>query len=376
MLARPSAPGSRRTPSPDARRGSSANYASCTTPTRGATAGQSPRRARGIFKKGSFSNAAGARAYRLYVPSGYTGQSVPLVVMLHGCQQTPDDFAAGTRMNALAERKTFLVIYPEQSREANRSGCWNWFKPDHQIRGAGEPALISGITQRVMARYRVDPHRVYVAGLSAGAAMAIVMGATYPDLYAAVGVHSGIAYRAASSVLSALVAMHTGGRAPGQLDGTSPGPAEVGVRSMPMIIFHGDRDTTVHSRNGLLVLAQRARMNRSPAGHTDQPDVVLDGRIPGGHGYTRSLYADGHGRVVLEHWLVHGLDHAWSGGSPQGSYADPAGPDASAEMVRFFLAHPRDVPTSVGRGSVSTPDRGGDRRRVTSLLRPSACPSC
>src|SRR5205085_1353386 len=195
------------------------------------------------FIEGSFSNAAGSRAYKLFIPSGYQGQPLPLIVMLHGCTQSPDDFAAGTRMNFIAEEQRCLVLYPEQRRDANQAKCWNWFRAADQQRGKGEPSLISGITRQVMRDYSVDPQRVYVAGLSAGAAAAAVMGATYKDLYAAIGIHSGLACGAAVDLPSAYVAMRQGGGFDHRvIQGNEP--------PVPTIIFHGDRDATVHPKNG------------------------------------------------------------------------------------------------------------------------------
>ena len=281
----------------------------------------------GQFLAASYSNRAGSRAYKLYVPSGYRGQAVPLVVMLHGCTQSPDDFAAGTRMNVLAEERTCLVAYPAQIASANASKCWNWFSPRDQQRGQGEPSLIAGITRQVMRDYAVDPERVYVAGLSAGGAAAAIMGMTYPDLYAAIGVHSGLACGVAGDLPSAFAAMRDGQA----VDVRGAGEYR---RMVPTIVFHGDRDTTVHPHNGDLVIAQ------SRASATGLQARVQHGRAPGGHAYSRTLHADASGQALLEQWVVHGAGHAWSGGgSPAGSYTDPQGPDAAREMLRFFLEH-------------------------------------
>ena len=290
----------------------------------------------GRFVTRSFTNGAGTRAYKLYVPSGAVGQELPLVVMLHGCTQSADDLAAGTRMNALAEDGPFFVVYPEQSANANMQRCWNWFKADDQRRAAGEPSIIAGITRQVAATHPVDTQRIYVAGMSAGGAMAAVMGATYPDLYAAVGVHSGLAYGAAYDMPSAFMAMNQGAQDPAQGKTRAAGTAGAVdfARSVPTIVFHGDRDGTVHPRNGEQVLHQWSE--------TAERATVRQDQVSGGRSYTRSVYRDAGGDEVAERWIVHGSGHAWSGGSPRGSYTDPQGPDASAEMVRFFLDHPRD----------------------------------
>ncbi len=280
------------------------------------------------FLAKTFSNAAGSRPYKLFVPSGYHGQPVPLIVMLHGCTQSPDDFAAGTRMNLAAEQHTCLVAYPGQTSSANLQKCWNWFSEADQHRGAGEPSLIAGITREVMGHYAVDPARVYVAGLSAGGAAAAVLGETYPDLYAAIGVHSGLACGAARDMQSAFTAMQRGGAVP---------RAAGGARVMPAIVFHGDRDTTVNPRNGDAVAEQSAH---------GAPLVAQseDGQVPGGRAYRRTRRADADGRTVIEQWVVHGAAHAWFGGSSAGSYTDPRGPDATGEMLRFFLEHPHPAP--------------------------------
>ena len=285
----------------------------------------------GRFVERSYTNGAGTRSYKLYIPSGYTGQAVPLIVMLHGCTQNPDDFATGTRMNELAEEHTFLAAYPAQAQNANMQKCWNWFQAADQQRGRGEPSLIAGITNQVIDEYNVAEGRVYVAGMSAGGAMAAIMGATYPDLYAAVGVHSGLAPGAAKDLSSAFTAMRQGGPVTART-GTADGErAEI----VPTIVFHGDRDTTVHPRNGDRLLAHL------DGGRNGSSVKTRHGQVPGGYGYTRFAYHDADGRAIVERWSVHGLAHAWSGGSYPGSYTDPRGPDASAEMVRFFEQHRR-----------------------------------
>jgi len=248
--------------------------------------------------------------------------------MLHGCHQTADDFAAGTRMNQLADQMGFIVAYPEQAASAHPSRCWNWFHAAHQERDEGEPSLIAGITREVIARHHADPRRVYVAGISAGGAMAAIMGHTYPDLYAAVGIHSGLPYAAARDALSALAAMR-GLR--GTLD---PRYRPAFFRAIPTIVFHGDLDTTVHTRNSMQAIVQA-----SPA--EDRGTETVEKGEENGRRYTRTSYKDGAGKTALEHWLVHGGGHAWSGGSSNGSYVDPRGPDASRAMLKFFLGFTR-----------------------------------
>ena len=274
----------------------------------------------------SYANRVGARPYKVYRPWRGAGTRRPLIVMLHGCNQTADDFAAGTRMSQLAARMGCIVVYVEQSVAAHPTRCWNWFKAAHQEREEGEPSLIAGITREVIARHRADPRRVYVAGMSAGGAMAAIMGHTYPDLYAAVGIHSGLPYAAARDAVSALAAMR-GLR--GTLD---PRYRPAAFRAIPTIVFHGDLDTTVHSRNSM-----QAIMQAGPAADDRGTDAVERGE-QNGRRYTRTVHSDASGRTAVEHWLLHGSAHAWSGGSGQGSFTDPRGPDASSAMLKFFLS--------------------------------------
>ena len=273
------------------------------------------------FEAFTFRGPGGTLGYKLYVPSSAVGQKRPLVVMLHGCTQSPDDFAAGTRMNEIAEEHGLLVAFPQQTSAGNAQKCWNWFEAKDQRRDSGEPALIAGLTRAILRDFAVDPTRVFVAGLSAGGAAAAIMAQAYPDLYAAAGVHSGLAAGAATDMVSAFAAMRQGGvpRSGGRTG-----------RTVPTIVFHGDRDSTVHPSNRDHVLAQ------ARAGAVLDARVT-EGRAPGGLAYTRTVHADEAGRPMLEDWILHDAGHAWSGGSRAGSYTEPRGPDASREMVRFFL---------------------------------------
>jgi poly(hydroxyalkanoate) depolymerase family esterase len=286
----------------------------------------------GQFLERSFTSAIGTRAYKVYVPAGYlerSSDSVPMVVMLHGCTQDPDDFAAGTRMNELADEHGFIAVYPAQSAAANAHKCWNWFRTEDQLRDSGEPSIIAGITTEVASTYRIDPRRIFVAGMSAGAAMAVILATTYPDLYVAVGAHSGLAYGAAHDVPSAFRAM----RNP---SGSSASARRVPI-AVPTIVFHGDSDRTVHATNaGAIVRHAIAEQAGSPL-----QEEASRGTAVGGRQFSRTVYADARNGVIAEHWIVHGVGHAWSGGSAAGTFTDAGGPDASKEMIRFFLSLPR-----------------------------------
>jgi poly(hydroxyalkanoate) depolymerase family esterase len=281
------------------------------------------------FIERQYANSAGSRRYKLYIPAGYMGQKLPLIVMLHGGTQTADDFAGGTRMNVRADEQKCLVAYPEQPVQANLSKCWNWFRPEDQCRDQGEPSLVAGITEQVIKDYSVDRERVYVAGFSAGGAAAAVLGAAYPDLYVAIGVHSGLAYGAAEDMLSALAAM----RQARPLRQATTGTWRMGQEPVPTIVFHGDNDPIVHPTNseGVGGAAKESALRKE----------VRSGQVTGGHAYTCTHYLGANEKIIAEDWKIHGAGHAWSGGHPAGSYTDEKGPDAAREMLRFFRSHVR-----------------------------------
>ena len=284
------------------------------------------------FTTGTHSHAGITRRYKLYTPPRTTGPATALVVMLHGCTQNPDDFAAGTGMNTLAREQGFMVVYPEQAQDANPQRCWNWFKHNHQKRGSGEPALIASLAQTLVQKHGIDPRRVFVAGLSAGGAMAAIVGTAYPDVFAAVGVHSGLPSGAASNVAEALMVMKKGG---------GKGVAQ---QSVPTIVFHGDQDQTVHARNGEDVLAAvlGGHGGKTLPGVPTEPSAKVEqGVSQRGRRFTRTSYSGEAGTPVAEHWVLHGAGHAWSGGSTRGSYTDATGPDATREMLRFFFSQPQ-----------------------------------
>jgi poly(hydroxyalkanoate) depolymerase family esterase len=282
------------------------------------------------FVEGAYANSHGSRCYKLFIPSGDAGKPLPLLVMLHGCLQDPDDFALGTRMNAIAEERRIFVLYPAQSEAANQTRCWNWFNAGNQSRDLGEPSIIAGMTREVIGSYNIDARCVYIAGMSAGGAMAAIMAATYPDLYAAVGVHSGMPYGAAQNLLAAIAAMKDGGASDARLPS----------RSIPLIVFHGDQDVMVNARNGERLVSQWLG---GPAPHLRRDTTTAQAGEGNGRAYTLTRYRDGAGHPLAENWLVHDAGHAWSGGGSGGSFTDSSGPDASREMLRFFSAVSQDA---------------------------------
>lgn len=314
------------------------------------------------FAESSFTAEAGTRAFKLFEPSGFEGRDLPLVVMLHGCTQDPDDFAAGTRMNTLAQEQGLFVLYPAQAPRSNAHKCWNWFVPGDQRRGRGEPALLAGMTRHVMATHPIDPDRVWVAGLSAGGAMAAILAREYPDLFAAAGIHSGLPPGAAHDVVSAFSAMKSGamgalpswpgasGHAPrraplvawpGIVPDESPvQPGAEAAEGAPVIVFHGDADSTVNALNGSNAIDAALGAAPAHASRESSAATTADGRT-----FTRTVYrpagANNEAPSRAEHWVVHGAGHAWSGGDAAGRFTDSEGPDASREMLRFFAEHPR-----------------------------------
>jgi poly(hydroxyalkanoate) depolymerase family esterase len=269
------------------------------------------------FLSGSFVCPAGKRDYRLYIPSNCGQGQRPLIVMLHGCKQDPVDFAIGTQMNAVAEEQGLLVLYPAQPAQANAMACWNWFNPKDQMRDSGEPSILAGMTRQIISEHNIDQQRVYAAGLSAGGAMAVVLGVTYPDVYRSIGVHSGLPYQVANDVISAFAAMR------GEPKGNRSTPASLRI---PTIVFHGNADPTVHPSNAENIISSQAQV-----GDTSETETAAN------RAYTRTVNRNRQGKVWSEQWRIHQGKHGWSGGSPEGSFTEQCGPDASREMVRFFL---------------------------------------
>jgi poly(hydroxyalkanoate) depolymerase family esterase len=310
-------------------------------PTSPPTGGGTGQQGTGRSFNGTYTNAAGSRAFRGYVPSTYkAGTAMPLIVVLHGCTQNADVMRQLTRFDQLAEAKGFIAVFPEQPQSANQTKCWNFFQDAHTHRGSGEPSLIAGITGWVQQHYAVDPHRIYVTGLSAGGAMASVMGATYPDLYAAIGVGSGCSY--------ASTAACAGYKSADPAKTAQAAYAEMGkfARIMPVIAFQGDKDTTVPPVNADQLVKQwqltadTADDGAANGSVSSQPAKTVKGQVPGGRSYTLRHYLDAQNREFVEYWTVHGMPHAWSGGCSCQSYSDPTGPDATAAMYAFFMSHP------------------------------------
>ena len=293
----------------------------------------------GMWVTGTYINDQGQRDYRLYIPSGYRpGTPLPLVVVLHGCTLDATAMDATTRYGALAEASTFLVVYPQQSSAANVTLCWNWFDPANQSRGMGEPSLIAGITQTVMNGWSVDDKKVYVIGASAGGAMSVIMGATYPDFYAAIGVVAGCEYQG-------LPCGSSGGPDPATQGQLAYQAMSSLARSVPVIVFQGDADTVVPPINGQQVTQQWLATDDyadDGAHNGSVPTVAVSTatlQVPNGRSYDRNQFADHAGALLIDDYVVHGAGHAWPGGPASASFTDPTGPDATAMSYGFFLAH-------------------------------------
>ena len=271
--------------------------------------------------------AFGARDYLLFLPRNKRSKPKGLLLMLHGCTQTSSDFARGTNMANLAQQKNFIVAFPEQSRGANAQTCWNWFERGDQERDLGEPAILAGMAQSLSASHGISDDQIYVAGFSAGAAMAVILGETYPDVFAAIGVHSGLPYRAAHSVASALAAM--GGKSMPQKTAGKLSP------SVPLIIFHGTEDKIVAPKNAKQIVS--ATVQRNPT-ITSEIEVKRPGASRSKQKNATCIrHVTSQGQIAIEEWQIDGLGHNWSGGNLSGSYTDPTGPDASKLMLKFFF---------------------------------------
>jgi poly(hydroxyalkanoate) depolymerase family esterase len=304
--------------------------------------------AAGTWKQYTYSGSAGSRVYDVYTPYGYTPAArVPLVMMLHGCNQTPLDLALGTRMNDLADSKQFIAVYPQET--GTYLNCWQWFMLADQARGSGEPAILAGITHSVMsntALWNVNPGQVFVTGISAGGAMAVVMGATYPDLYSAIGVGSGAEYKAATDAASAGQVRFSGGPSPTTVGGAAYQAMGSFARVVPVIVFHGTSDTVVYPINGVQVVQQWMQTDHLASANTynpsySSPSATIYGQVPGGQAYTVRKWNNSAGTEIEEYWTVTGMGHAWSGGSTAGSLTDPYGPSETTNMFAFFIAHSR-----------------------------------
>ena len=299
-----------------------------------------------------YEDPAGSLPYFVYTPEDYQiGTAVPLIVLLHGCTQTAVDLAASTQMNSLADQHQFIVVYPQQLKANNSYICWNWYEPANQSRGSGEPAMIAGIVQTMKqnsTRWTIDEHRIYVAGISAGGAMSVILGASYPDIFAAIGVHSGLEYRAAIALKSVLKVSQRGGPDPVQQGLLAYNAMGDFARVVPTIVFQGVNDYIVNSVNGDQVIQQWMRTDALASSGTydatfSSPSTVTNGKVPGGRVYTVYTWNDSNGNELQEYWKVNGLGHAWSGGSRGIAYSDPQGPDASLAMYTFFMNHPMQV---------------------------------
>ena len=300
----------------------------------------------GSWVSGTVKTAVGSLEYKLWVPSVYKKEkAVPLVLMLHGCTQNAEALASLSGMNELSEKNNFLVVYPEQSTAANPLKCWNWFDPKHQSRDAGEPSLIAAVIQDVRASSNIDNQKVFVVGISAGGAMAVVMGATYPDIFAGIGVIAGTEFKAATTVQGGLAAMKSGGPDPNQqglLAFESISSSAPLKRRIPLIAFQGTKDPYVNPINVDQLITQWAQTNDYLDDQKDNDSVSAKqakeskGVVPNGYGYTKYTYNDSSGRLLMERWVVDDLGHAWPGSKIVGQFADAKGPDATAEIWRFF----------------------------------------
>jgi len=286
------------------------------------------------FIAGSCMHINGSLKYHVFTPTNYAA-GMPLLVMLHGCKQDAEMFATGTRMNQLAEEFGFVVLYPTQSRMANPNQCWNWYQSINQHRNMGEPSVIADMTRDIIETYKINPHKVFIAGLSAGGAMAYIVGSQYPELYAGIGVHSGLLYRGINNMFTAMAAMKTGTEQIGKIEELQDqfmeyanGQHTVPHAEQPLIVFHGDNDLVVDAQNALDLMAYHHQENSFEERQEESSNH---------YGYTRTSYQNEQGASLAEQWIIHGAGHAWSGGNEEGNFADANGPDASAEMVRFFM---------------------------------------
>ncbi len=325
----------------------------------------------GSWVSGTVKNSFGSRDYKLWMSSGYRKEKpVPLVLMLHGCMQKAEDLATASGMNALADENDFLVVYPEQVAAANPLSCWNWFDPKHQSRDEGEPALIAAVIQDIRSSYSVDAKRIYVVGISAGGAMAVVMAASYPELFAGLGVVAGEEYKAGTTVEAGLSSMKVGGPDPNQQGLLAYQAMQKSLagskKRMPVIAFHGTKDPYLNPLNTDQLIAQWAQTNDYLDDGKDNDSVTVQspnetkGAVPNGYRYTKGQYKDSSGRLLMEKWVVEGLGHAWPGSPIANQFADPKGPKASAETWRFFSETTLDSPVSPSGPTTVKPKRGNE----------------